>query len=408
MFNDFVIEIYQAVKGKPTRSVLTGIGVAWGILILILLLGVGSGFEKGVFSVFNGFSLTSTYLYTFETSLPYKGTNTNTKIEINSQDIQILKKCISGIDYISPEVSKLDQIFAGIKSARYETRGVYPEYFRIKLLEADKGRVLNDLDMAEKRKIVLIGKNIADILFKNENPIGKDIRIGKEFYKIVGVIKNTLLNSSEERVIYIPYSTYLDSHPEAEQFSIVLFSTNKKSSLDDIKKRIRTIMGKKYIFSPVDDTVFYFSSFEEQVAAFTNLFTTIRKVLWFMGLSTLISGIIGVGNIIYASVKERTREIGIRKSIGATASSIKIMFIGEAIGLTSIAGAIGLFIGWILLEFLGLLITKDTIMIEKPGIDISTSIAAVLILVISGGLAGLIPAIYASHLVPVEAIKEEN
>jgi putative ABC transport system permease protein len=167
-------------------------------------------------------------------------------------------------------------------------------------------------------------------------------------------------------------------------------------------------MAKKYQFAPNDDKVFYFNSMEEQVKAFSSLFSTLNKFLWFMGISTLVGGVIGIGNIMYASTKERTREIGIRKSLGAKSSDIKSMIVGESIALTTVAGCIGILFGWSVLKIVALFIEEDSLIMEKPTLSVVTTFGALFILIISGTLAGLMPAIYASDLHPIEALKEEN
>jgi len=408
MFTDFWHEIFEVIKRKPSRAILSSVGIAWGIFILILLIGIGSGFEKGVFKLFKGYSKSTTYVYASETSIGYRGTQMGKRVFFTEDDLQMLKLNIPEITLISPEVSHWGTVYADMKTGWFETRGVCSDYFNIKILEIDNGRILNYLDMQECRKVALIGENVADVLFKREQPLGKQIRINQDVYQVVGIIKNTILSSNEARVVYIPYSTYRQSRAEAELFMTMLFASKDKADSKAINNRVRSFMARKYQFDPMDEKVFYFNSMEEQVKAFTDLFTTLKKFLWFMGISTLISGVIGVGNIMYSTAKERTREIGIRKSVGASSASIKTMFIWESIALTSVAGYLGILLGWLLLKGVGMLITEDTVMMEKPGIDLPTTITAMLILIIFGTLAGLKPAMYASELNPIEALKEEN
>lgn len=408
MFIDFWNEIYESVKRKPSRTVLTGIGISWGIFILILLVGIGSGFERGVFKLFNGFSKSTTYVYVSETSMGYNGMAGGRKIYFQKEDIDMLKSRIPEITHLSPEVGRWNAVYADMRNGWFEVRGVYPDYFQIKLLEIEQGRILNSLDMEEARKVVLIGENVVGMLFKKENPIGKYIRINQDIFRVVGTIKNTMLNSYEARIIYMPYSVYEQMDATANQFGTVVFSTVEKAKVQDVNARVRNVMARKYQFDPHDDKVFYFNSMEEQVKAFTDLFVMIRKFLWFMGISTLASGIIGVGNIMYSSAKERTREIGIRKSIGAKAQQIKAMFLWESIALTSFAGYAGLLLGWGVLKIVAFFIQEDTPMMEKPGLDLPTAIAAIFILMLAGTLAGLRPAIYAAELNPIEALKEES
>ena len=408
MFMDFWCEIYESVKRKPSRTILTGIGISWGIFILIVLVGIGSGFERGVFKLFNGFSKSTTYVYASGTSMGYKGAASGRKIQFQKEDLNMLKSRIPEITHLSPETGRWNAVYAGTKNGWFEVRGVYPDYFLIKLLEVEHGRMLNALDMNEARKVVLIGENVVDMLFRKENPIGKYIRMGQEMFRVIGTIKNTMLNSYEARVIYMPYSVYEQVDATAGRFGTVVFSTVKGAKIKEVNTHVRNVMARKYQFAPSDDKVFYFNSMEEQVKAFTDLFVMIRKFLWFMGISTLVSGVIGVGNIMYSSAKERTREIGIRKSVGAKAQQIKAMFLWESIALTSLAGYVGLVLGWGILKVVALFISEDTPMMEKPGLDFPTAVAAIFILVIAGTLAGLRPAIYAAELNPIEALKEEN
>lgn len=295
----------------------------------------------------------------------YKGAASGRKIQFQKEDLNMLKSRIPEITHLSPETGRWNAVYAGTKNGWFEVRGVYPDYFLIKLLEVEHGRMLNALDMNEARKVVLIGENVVDMLFRKENPIGKYIRMGQEMFRVIGTIKNTMLNSYEARVIYMPYSVYEQVDATAGRFGTVVFSTVKGAKIKEVNTHVRNVMARKYQFAPSDDKVFYFNSMEEQVKAFTDLFVMIRKFLWFMGISTLVSGVIGVGNIMYSSAKERTREIGIRKSVGAKAQQIKAMFLWESIALTSLAGYVGLVLGWGILKVVALFISEDTPMMEN-------------------------------------------
>jgi putative ABC transport system permease protein len=365
-FSDFWYEIYESAKRKPLRIILTGIGITWGIFILILLVGIGAGLEKGVFNLFKGFSKSTTYVYASKTSVSYKNTPVGKKIFFTENDLQLLKRNIPEMDRISPEAGRFRSVLAGTKSGWFETRGVYPDYFTIKLLDTKRGRLLNTPDMIENRKVALVGENVAESLFHKQNPLGKHIQINQELYQIVGIIKNTMLSVTEARMIYLPFSTYLDANNEAREFSTMLFSLKEKSNTQKVTSRVRSIMGRRYQFDPSDESVFYIESMEEQVKAFTDLFVMLRKFLWFMGISTLTSGIIGVANIMYSSARERTREIGIRKSVGAKTADIKTMILWESIAVTSLAGYLGILLGWGALKIIASFISGDTVIMENP------------------------------------------
>lgn len=407
LIEDLFLEIWEALKRKPARTILTSVGISWGIFILILLVGIGSGFERGVFKLFGGYAKSATYVIATQTEKSYKGTNVGQKINFELSDIELLKKNVPDIQYISPELSNWNIIHSGMSVGSFEIRAVFPEYFHIKLIEADEGRMLNHNDMSQNRKCVVIGKNVADVLFKRQHPIGKKLQIKGETYNVVGIIKSTILSANEERVIYVPYSTYLLSDAYAKSFSAIVYSTKNDSLFAETKALVNSHLCRAKVISPDDKNAFYFSSMEEQVEAFRNFFDMLRKFLWFMGISTLISGIVGVANIMYIAAKERTREIGIRKALGAKPSQIKSMFIYESIALTIISGVIGIIGGWLCLIGIGLFIDDDTPMMDKPNLELITTISAMIVLVISGTASGITPALYASALSPIDALKEE-
>lgn len=405
---DFWCEIWDVVKCKPSRAILTGVGVAWGVFILTLLMGVGAGFENGVLKLFEGFSKRTTYLFSSETSKEYKGTKKGEMVKFKKEDIDVLRRTVPSITLISPEIAQLERITSLKGDGNFDVRGVYPDYFSIKILEMEKGRLLNTLDMAKCRKNVIIGRHVASVLFNHENPIGKQLRIKDVSYKVVGVIKNTLLTGLEDRVVYMPYTSYLYNVKPTTEFSTMLYSIRDDADTKEVNERVRSVLSRRKRISPTDDKVFYFNSMEEQVGAFNKLFSALNKFLWFMGISTLFSGVVGVGNIMYTSAKERTREIGIRKSVGAKESIIKTMFVCESVALTSVAGYVGILLGWLCLKVIGLFITEDTVMMDKPHIDVSVAVGAVVLLVVAGTVTGLKPALYASKLNPIDALKEEN
>lgn len=406
---DLWYEIWESIRRKPTRVMLAGLGISWGIFILVLIVGVGTGFENGVLKLFDGYSKSTTYVFASQTSKTYLGTSKGQPINITEDDLKQLKQNVPEIIHISPEISKWENVYSDTAQGFFDIRAVYPDYFNVKILKTEAGRLLNRLDMKECRKCVIIGKNVADVLFNREQPINKEIRIGSEVYVVVGIIKNTLLSASEGRVIYVPYSTYLSVNIAAKEFPTMVYNTISDGvEIKEVNNRVKNILSRIKSVAPDDDSAFFFNSMEDQVKAFNSLFDTLQGFLWFMGISTLVSGVIGIGNIMYISAKERTREIGIRKALGARSSKIKGMLLCESIAITSVAGYFGITLGWGCLKLIGLLIDDDTILMDKPQINMLVTLFAMLILIIAGVLAGLKPAIYASNLRPIEALKEDN
>ena len=404
MFKEIIANIFS----NKTRFVLSSIGIGWGVLILVVLIGVGRGLENGIFNLFRGFAVNSIYVLASKTTLPYMGNPAGQQIMFGEDDIYMLKNNIPSIISISPEASFYENVSVGELTANYNIKGVLSEYFEMKLMKTSSGRTLNRLDEAEKRMVVLIGSNVSEMFFDNTDPVGKHLTIGNNVCVVVGVIKNTLLNNSEERQIYMPYSVHSTTFGYERKFPILAFTYSEEADFNILKQRFREFMARKYNFSPNDDRVFFFSSVEEQVKAFNSLFDAMSTFLWFIGISTLVGGVIGVANIMYASAKERTFEIGIRKAVGARKSEIRLMFIGESVITTFFAGIVGMALGIAILKAIGTFINPDEMLLEKPGINMVTSIMTIVILMICGTLAGLRPAIYATNLQPIDSLRKEN
>lgn len=408
MNSDFWLEIYDDIMRKPSRTILTCIGIAWGIFILVVLVGIGTGFQKGVMGVFKGFANNTTYVYAGKTSKIYKNTGVDKTIIFKIEDIEMIRNSVDEIEFLSPEIGCIANIFSGSKIGQYQVKGVNNEYFAIKNLDVEMGRPLNYVDSENNRRVVVIGKNVADVLFKGEQPLGKVLMIERENYKVVGVVNNSLLNPYEEQQIYVPYGAYVQANPSAKDFTTMLYSFYDGVDVRKSNDRVKCFLARKHKFAPDDENALYLNSMEEQMDAFNQLFSSIHKFLWFMGFSTLLSGIIGAGNIMYTTARERTREIGIRKAIGASISSIKQMFLLEAISMTTVSGLIGMMMGEGVLLLIGKAFIDDNSLVEKPTVDLPTGIAAIIILVISGTVIGLRPAVYASNLNAIDALRDEN
>ena len=404
MFQEIIANIFS----NKTRFILSSIGIGWGVLILVVLVGVGKGLEEGIFNLFKEFAIKSIYVVASKTTLPYMGNPSGQQIMFTDDDIPFLKNNIPSIISISPEASSSQKVLVNNVSADYGIKGVYPEYFEMKLLKTSSGRTINQLDEIEKRMVVLIGSNVAEMFFDKNDPVGKHLTIGNNVYLVIGVIKNTLLNNSEERQIYMPYSVHSTTFAYEGKFPILAFTYSDKSDFNIIKQRFREFMGRKHHFNPEDNKVFFFSSVEEQVKSFNKLFDAIKTFLWFIGISTLAGGVIGVANIMYASAKERTYEIGIRKAVGARKPEIRWMFIGESVITTFIAGIFGMTIGFVILKIIDIFIDPGKMLLEKPGINWVTSVMTIVVLMLCGTLAGLKPAIYATNLQPIDSLRKEN
>ncbi|MDX2191440.1 MAG: ABC transporter permease [Bacteroidota bacterium] len=391
------------------RSILTGLGIVWGIFILIILLGLGNGFRVGTLMMFDGFNKETSWVYCGQTSEPYKGLQAGRKILLKYDDLLLLKKSIIEIENISPELTNWAGSLMSYKNnfTRINVKGVNPDYFKIKILNTSQGRIINYLDNKDKRRVVLLGKNTVEVLFKKENPIGKYINIDNNFFLVIGVIDSGILNPFEDREVYIPYHSFSELYSQATDIQIFLYSIKDNSDALKIEKRIKGILARKFNFSEKDDKTLFFNRLKASIDSFNKLFDSIKYFLWIMGISTLLSGVIGVGNIMFVIVKERTKEIGIRKAIGAKPINIKLMILIEAIIFTLFAGIIGMILGIGMLQIINIMLKNMELLIKETIISIPTAIAAIFILIISGTIAGLIPANKAANVSPITALKDE-
>jgi len=409
MLQNIASEAIFSIKNNKTRSLVTGLGVAWGICILIVLVGVGKAMQLSVLNLFKGFSKSAVYVFGMNTTEEYNGLAANRKITFTINDMLRLRRNVPEIQGISPETKKIEKIGFEKNINFYETKAVYPDYFTIKLLKASTGRVLNMLDFQQSRKVIVLGAKTAVELFgKGKTAVGQNVVVNGIYFKVIGIIENNITTLFEERTAYIPFSTYAAMYTGLTTFDALLLSIYDGKDTKNAIKKIRQNISQWNFIKPTDEKAIYFNSMQEQVSAFNNLFNGINKFLWFMGLSTLVGGVIGVANIMYISVKERTKEIGIRKAMGAKKAHLKLMIMIESILLTTLAGSIGIFIGFLVLQLIGLFIgTGDKMFFEKPALDVNTTIGAIFILILSGLFAGMKPAIYAANLKPVEALRQE-
>lgn len=402
-------EILQSIQAHKERSILTGIGIAWGMFILVILLGLGKGFENGILQLFSSFNQKTVWVFCGQTSEPYKGLKAGRKINLKYHDIYWIKKNVKGIESISPEITHWGGSLLTYKDnySSYNIKAVDPQYFDIKLLETTQGRVLSNVDSRDKRRVALIGENVAEVLFKNTQAVGKILTIDGNYFKVVGIIKNSLLNAQESREVYIPYACYTDIYSNNKYITTFLYSTKEGINIQDVQSKIKLLLARQYIFNPKDDKTIFFNTLDESVKSFEKLSIGIQFFLWFVGISTLLSGVIGIGNIMFVIVKERTKEIGIRKAIGAKPHSIRLLILYEAIFFTLISGIVGMLSGMVLLQIFNIFLEKADIVIKDTAINVPISIAALIILIISGTCAGLIPANKAARISPIHALKDE-
>jgi putative ABC transport system permease protein len=400
-------EIYSTILKNKLRTFLTGFSVAWGIFMLIILLGSGTGLDKGVKSLFKDAN-NSIWVRSGQTSLPYHGLQPGRRIQFKNTDYEDVKKTVKGIEYISARFYKWsnNKITYKNENGAFSIIACHPDHQYLENTIIVKGRHINKIDIDQFRKTAIIGTEVEKILFKNKSSLDKYININGIPFKVVGVFSD-----EEERVvnlIYLPISTAQKVFSGSNQIHMFAFTTGAASVKEslDMEDLVRKKLSDRHNFSPEDEKAVNIWNNVKFYQKFVNLFKGIRIFIWIIGIGTIVAGIVGVSNIMLISVKERTKEIGIRKALGATPLSIVVLILTEAVIITSISGYIGLVTGVAAIE-LAAKYLPQTEFFKNPEVNFQAAIGAIILLVIAGSLAGLFPARKAANIKPVEALLEE-
>jgi putative ABC transport system permease protein len=404
-------EIYSTIRKNKLRTFLTGFSVAWGIFMLIILLGSGKGLENGVQAQFGGGATNGIWISNGMTSLQFKGLKVGRQIRFTNEDYKIVKASIKGPDHISA------RLFLGNNLVSYKDQygsffisPCHPDYGYIKTIDIIQGRFLNNIDINEFRKVAAIGEKVKIALFKGSDTValGKYIKINGVLFNVVGVFRDYSRNDDEQKRVYIPITTAQRVFSGANIVNQISFTTGAATpeEADQMVEQSKFLLAKRHTFDPKDNRAINIWNKSEDVRKFTALFAGIRLFIWIIGIGTIIAGIVGVSNIMMIVVKERTKEIGIRKALGATPFSIIGLIMQEAIAITSFAGYVGLVFGVGILE----LVRKympPTNFFKNPEANFSIAISATILLIIAGSLAGLVPAMKAAKVRPVDALRDE-
>lgn len=411
-------EIWHTITRNKTRSFFTAFGVFWGILMLTLLLGTGNGLENGMKEEIKGLATNSCFFYAEQTSLPYKGFRKGRFWNMRNADMVAIKGNVSSLKYLSPMLfggSSENNTVRGDKAGTFRVKGCYPNYTGIEEQNILYGRYINDVDIQGVRKVCYIGKNVYEKLFSpGEDPIGKTIRSNGIYYTVIGVgsgMSNVQIGGRSDDSVVLPFSTMQRAYNQGDIVHFLAATAKDGYDAGLMEEEIKTIVKSQNSIAPEDERALGSFNISEQFKMFNYLFLGIRILIWIVGTGTLLAGAIGVSNIMLVSVRERTKEIGIRRALGARPVNIISQILNESLVLTAIAGFVGLSLG------VGILSLFDTIINNlPPGNDIflrniiirfDVALAASFILVVMGMLAGLLPAWRAMQIKPIEALSEE-
>lgn len=406
-------EIFETLNKNKLRTILTGISVASGIFILVILLGFGKGIENGVRSEFERDAVNHISVSTRVTTKEYKGLNPGRYIQLKNDDFNSISETYS--DYTS-EKSPSYHLWSALinyknESGNYRVQGVSPGYQMIENAKIINGRFLNDADIQETRKVGVIGERLKLDLFKDEDPVGKQISVYGINLTVIGVFTDPGGDRDESRV-YIPINTAQAAFNGQDNLRSMWWTVKMSDNFNEavalsqmLSQSIESDVKERHVVAPDDNGAVRVNNTLEEAKKIYSLIDKIKMVFWFVGIGTIVAGVVGVGNIMLIIVKERTKEIGIRKAIGAKPLSIVGMILQEAIFVTMFSGLFGLIVGLGLMELLGPQIQSD--FIKYPQVNFQTALTTVFLLVIAGTMAGFFPAYRAAKIKPIIALRDE-
>ncbi|MCL2413440.1 MAG: ABC transporter permease [Bacteroidales bacterium] len=415
---DTLYEILTTFRKNKLRTALTGFAVAWGIFMLIVLLGAGNGLINGVRSNFEGRTINTASLWPGRTSMPYQGFRANRIIRFEMNDLNFLKKQFpDNISVIVPQLNLNNRtVSIGTNNSIVHIHAVYPESAVIRgtTVSQGNGRFINQIDLDERRKVAVLHPQTARVLFPDQDPLGQHIRVGNILFQVVGVFDVPDGDGDRNQTLIVPFTTareVFNVGPFIHQITMVLENLTTREDNENFNREVRAALAQRKQFNPNDrNAVWMWNQYQNYLQ--TNMILSVLTIaVWVIGLFTLISGIVGVSNIMLISVKERTKEFGIRKAIGASPMSILKVVVLESIIITTIFGYIGMLLGigitegiHALMEAQGASSGGGETLFTNPTVDLSIAIAATLTMIIAGTLAGFFPARNAVMIKPVTAL----
>ena len=402
-------EIFETIRKNKLRTILSGFTVALGIFIFVILSGFGNGLQNTFKEFFVDDATNVLRIFPGRTSKPYKGFKAKRRIELENSDIEAIKINFPlFLEYITPRISRGASVKYNNKSDNYTTRAIAPSHQASEKTIIMEGRFINEADIKNKTKYAVIGRKVATDLFGKEDPMGKYLDVGKIAFKVIGVFKDAG-GDNEESYIYIPYTTRQlieKANDNVDQIIIAYKPSIGHSGAISLEKKLRLFLKKRKSIDPTDQSGIFIRNVADELKRNEDFAGVLEAIVIFVAIGTLIAGIIGISNIMVFVVKERTKELGIRKALGASPKSVILMILQESVFITLISGYFGLASGMLLLKNIGTALEEDYF-IKNPYVDLSTAMISTLILIIFGGVAGYIPAKRAARIKPIIALRDE-
>lgn len=414
------IEILEALTANTFRTVLTAFGVFWGIFILVILLAAGKGLENGVKKGFDGIATNTMFMWSQTTSKPYKGLPKTRQYHFINNDVVALKENFPDLLYVSPRNqlgghNEASNVIRGTKTGSYTIFGDYPELVKQEQMEIVNGRFVNQQDILLKRKVAIIGRGVISELYdRTEDVIGSYIKVNGVNFMVVGIYNSKSRNNgdveSAQKNIFIPFSTFQQAFNYGDTVGWMALTANDNASITTLKPQILEFIKSRHSIHPDDDRAIGNFDLYQEFSKIQGLFLILKFIAYFVGTLVLLSGVIGISNIMLIVVKERTKEIGIRRALGATPAAIRSQILLEAIFLTIIAGMFGIAMATGVVAIINMVLDSmpsEGMMFANPSVDLTVVFIALFILVGSGLLAGYIPAQTAINIKPVDALRTE-
>lgn len=411
------IEIWHTIYSNRRRSLATAFGVFWGIFMLVVLTSVGAGFSNGILREVSGIASNSAFYWTNLTSKPYMGFRSGRNWSMTSGDIRTVRSQVSEVEFISPimwGVRSNKNVVFGDKSETYSIVGAEPDYFEISRVNILQGRMLNAVDDKLRRKVCMIGKEVKEKLFGTTDPIGQVLRVNGLYYRVIGVLEaksnNVTIGSSPKRSVYLPYSVLQQISNSGNRVENFAVSAYPSADMKQMFRKIETIIRSRNQIAPDDDKALSKFDISAQFQLMDMIFTGINLLVWIVGIGTLLTGIVGVSNIMLVTVRERTREIGVRRALGAKPRTIIGQVLSESLLLTALAGLLGLIFGVGLMSVVDMAFSQNSsgnFPFYNPLIPFGTALLSLFIIIAGGILGGLLPAYRAIQIKAIDAIRDE-
>ncbi len=412
-------EIIEALTANWFRTLLTAFGVLWGIFILVILLAAGKGLENGVKQGFGGMATNSMFMWAQTPSTPYKGLPKGRRYNFKISDVEAIKQQVPDIRFVSPRnqlggFGGANNVVRGLKTGAFNVYGDYPEVIQQEPMDITSGRFLSYSDINEKRKVAIIGDGVRKEMYEpGEEVIGTYIKINGVNFMVIGTYKKkgNQGNSEEaQKQIYVPFTAFSQAFNMGDRVGWMAITANDNTSITQLKSQVFDIIKARHSIHPNDDRAIGNFDLYEEFSKINGLFVALKAVAYFVGILVLLSGIIGISNIMLIVVKERTNEIGVRRALGATPWAIRGQILLESIFLTIISGMAGIALATGIIALINKQmegVDTSESMFANPSVDLGVVFIALSILVISGLVAGLIPAQNAIKVKPVDALRTE-